>query len=98
MSNFSKLKIGHDEAIAFDAAGALNQLAYHHAKDHLKGDYDGALKEWQTSLNHFVNVIGFKNMFVEFGGNDSQAKQHEHRHQDTEQKLAKANNNLSGQI
>jgi hypothetical protein len=63
MSDFSKLKIGCEEAIAFDAAGALNQFACHHAKDCMKGDYDGALKEWQTSLNHFVNIIEFKNYF-----------------------------------
>jgi hypothetical protein len=55
------------------------QLACHHAKDHMKGDYDEALKEWQMSLNCFVNVHGFKNTFVAFDGKDSQAKQHERR-------------------
>jgi hypothetical protein len=34
---FSKLKIG-DEAVAFDAAGALVQFARRHAEDCMKGD------------------------------------------------------------
>jgi hypothetical protein len=51
--DFSKLKIG-DEVVAFDAAGALMQFARHHAEDYMKGDYDEALKEWQTIRSHVL--------------------------------------------
>ena len=85
------------DAVSFDAAGALWQFAAMNAADFLRGNDTPALTEWTRFLNYIRSICGYK-LVVYIDGRKKIHKLHKNHRRRQRATKDWAKNDLRGQI